>query len=175
MDDSFDPFHTSFTCDVCSQDYVNNNFDHALIYVDGQPICDTCAINDMLPLFEEALENEQCYPPMWGSYELPFDDFERLFRCEDMRQAWFERVIEYETPTSQRVYCKHEMFNGNICNEFVGRKTKKRFGACDSISGCEKHMCLECRGLIYENYKWHQCGFFDLNRVYSLQEDAAER
>jgi hypothetical protein len=93
-----------FKCQVCLENKKEPKTQ--VRGIDGEPICRTCTLDGVVPLFEKALWGESDFPPCWGPMELKIRDFQDLLPAAFLR-AWDDRMDEYNTPESSRVYCEH--------------------------------------------------------------------
>jgi hypothetical protein len=78
-------------------------------WIDEEPVCRTCTLDCVVPLFKKALRNELEFPPRWGSVKLNFEDFKDVLPAAFLR-AWDARMDEYDTMIRSRVYCTHMAF-----------------------------------------------------------------
>jgi hypothetical protein len=151
----------SFECGICLEEKVEPREQVHTVGVDC--ICSGCALEDVVPLFEAALQNEIYYPPRFGPTDLTFDAFADLFK-EGFRLAWLEKVKEYKTPIPNRLYCQHKVpvagdkvegeSDVEFCNTFMGSAEGKGVSQCH---GCTNWMCLECRGTACSPPETHAC------------------
>lgn len=168
----------SFTCLICLT--CSTNFTGNKRIVGSSPVCLNCVTNRIVPLFENAMESEQNYPPKWFGQELAFDEFEYLL-WKGARQDWFEKVLEYETPASERVYCRRKACPGifhspnsssDVCDTFVVPAMPGRLAACPfphTYDGAA-YTCLQCRAPAMMG--WHKCKH-DTTNVYSNAGDSS--
>jgi hypothetical protein len=151
----------SFECGICLEEKVEPREQVHTVGVDC--ICSGCALEDVVPLFEAALQNEIYYPPRFGPTDLTFDAFADLFK-DDFRLAWLEKVKEYKTPIPNRLYCQHKVRSAGennqgdsdfeFCNTFMGSAEGKGVSQCH---GCTNWMCVECRGIACSPPETHTC------------------
>ncbi|KAK6431980.1 hypothetical protein LTR95_011854 [Oleoguttula sp. CCFEE 5521] len=89
-------------------------------------ICKDCAIDAILPLFQQAYEDGSKYPPKWGGTKLLTTDFEDLFP-DGFLEEWRLKVAnEYSVDAGKRAYCGYKTTNEDgdteLCNGYLGEK-----------------------------------------------------
>ncbi|EMD01010.1 hypothetical protein BAUCODRAFT_192425 [Baudoinia panamericana UAMH 10762] len=96
----------SFECSVCSEGFTEPTTPRK---IDGDPICHDCVLESLPPRFEAALNNPLDYPVRWGKgVEVNADDFEDILSA-DFVARYHRREVEYNTPATDRFYCKHKV------------------------------------------------------------------
>lgn len=153
-----------FTCAICLEDRYTSQ--HRARAIGGDLICPDCA-PEIAKQFEDAIKHEFNYPPKWGEQLINFEDFADLLSPQ-MRQLWYAKVQEYETPLQDRVYCRHQVGansgygagNGPVvvefCNRFLG---EVRPGVRDQCGRCFNLTCLGCRAPVWPlMLHYHRCG-----------------
>jgi hypothetical protein len=151
----------NFECGICLEEKTAPREQVYTVGVDF--ICAGCAQEDVVPLFEAALQNEINFPPRFGPIGLSFDAFADLF-TPDFSLAYLGKAKEYKTPIPKRLYCQHKVSAAGdkseggsdveFCNTFMGSAEGKGVSQCH---GCTNWMCLECRGTACSPPETHTC------------------
>jgi hypothetical protein len=98
------PSTSTFHCVVCDETYALvsvRDYD-----VHGDTLCHDCVLQGIVPLFHKALEHEFHYPVRYAGKIIDWRQF-RDAPGEDFIARFQSRVIEYETPPSDRIYCQN--------------------------------------------------------------------
>jgi hypothetical protein len=151
----------TFECGICLEEKVEQRENVHTVGVDC--ICSGCALEDVVPLFKAALQNEIHFPPRFGPIELSLEAFADLF-TDDFHLAYTKKMKEYKTPIPNRLYCQHKVHSTGerkegesdveFCNTFMGSAEGKGVSQCHS---CTNWMCLECRGTACSPPEIHTC------------------
>lgn len=145
----------SFECAICLEERTDP--EQSVRDIGGDPICPECALT-IPPLFEKAVKNEIHWPPMWGGIGIDFEDFKDMFPPE-FERAWHNKVVEYETPIQQRLFCPQKVGSEasyDICNSFLGDcdVIKEKIRRCGK---CKGHVCVTCRDPVDRPFLDHVC------------------
>jgi hypothetical protein len=139
-----------FECQVCLENKKEPK--SQVRRIDEEPVCRTCTLDAIVPLFEKALRNELEFPPRWGSMELKIRDFQELLPAAFLR-AWDDRMDEYDTPKPSRVYCEHMAFAPaapgernklEVCGQFLGSSEESGQFQCPKCKSWSKDHRLHC-------------------------------
>ena len=76
--------------------------------IEGDPVCDDCIQDQIVPLFHKASDHEHAWPVQWGRGALRAEDFESELGS-DFLERYQKRQEEYLTLAKCRVYCKHKI------------------------------------------------------------------
>ena len=130
-----------------------------LLTEDEEPVCQPCFIEQIRPMFEEALRFEYLYPVRWGSEVLEPHRYAKFLPPVFILQ-WFWKEREYKTPGGERVYCSHRVLiedgtRGPFRPKAISAQKAARFNiktqACGRFFGVRKaggvHVCFACGGL----------------------------
>jgi hypothetical protein len=139
-----------FECQVCLENKKEPK--SQVRRIDEEPVCRTCTLEEIVPLFEKALRNELEFPPRWGPMELKIRDFQDLMPAAFLR-AWDDRMDEYDTPKPSRVYCEHMAFAPaalgereqlEVCGQFLGSNEESDQFRCPKCKSWSKDHHLHC-------------------------------
>jgi hypothetical protein len=139
-----------FECQVCLENKKEPK--SQVRRIDEEPVCRTCTLDAIVPLFEKALRNELEFPPSWGPMELKIRDFQELLPAAFLR-AWDDRMDEYDTPKPSRVYCEHMAFAPaapgernklEVCGQFLGSSEESDQFRCPKCKSWSKDHHLHC-------------------------------
>lgn len=122
-----------YECAVCSGDFTGTRES-----VDGSEVCPGCISCHIIPQFRDALAFEANYPVTFGSGGGVLDpaDFQSYFEdWDDFREAWTQKLEEYNIPASTRLYCK-------VCSVFLGKKSESSDGTV--CKKCDTKLCGKC-------------------------------
>ncbi|KAK3671179.1 hypothetical protein LTR78_008980 [Recurvomyces mirabilis] len=99
-------------CTICCETVHQATAPHI---IDDAEICDLCVKENIVPLFQAAINNEQEYPVTWGSVIIPATHFwAELGR--GFGRAYERREVEYAIPLAERVVCGHVFRKGREGN-----------------------------------------------------------
>lgn len=152
---------TDFTCMLCDEE-KREALPRWISEERSERICDECAGESIVPLFQEAMMHEHTYPPRWGREKLEYWTFQDLLD-EDEKDEWGAKVREYETPVEKRLYCCHrDEQSGEVCEMFLGEKGE---GAV-VCPGCAGSTCRSCKAT------WHEyVGGLDEHMCETMHEE----